>query len=56
MKFKWELLTSGTNYFTSRAKVIGGWLVLNKSADNGENVSETMVFIADPNHSWSIEE
>lgn len=53
--FKWEKLDA----YTSRARVIGGWIVYSGRLDenvNGTSValSESMVFISDPNHEWEI--
>ncbi|NTU49532.1 MAG: hypothetical protein HGA87_01315 [Desulfobulbaceae bacterium] len=56
---KWEDITKTT----SRMKVIGGWIVLHKSRRDIEqtyagiiatSISESMVFIPDPNHEWRI--
>lgn len=62
MKFEWhEIYFSDNKYevMTCRAKVKGGWIVKNCSRNKGgchETISETMIFIADPNHEWSIED
>jgi hypothetical protein len=59
MKFEWEMIDNNTvdkKHFaiTHRAKVIGGWIVHN--ATKLPNVgSESMVFIPDPNHEWTLE-
>lgn len=63
MKFEWEMLSS-ENYFmgymmsTHRAKVLGGWLVLNRNYCNGKetSISESMIFIPDPEYKWVITE
>jgi hypothetical protein len=64
-KFKWEriftshnALFGGTN--TSRAKVLGGWLINNQtytnSCINGErNICESMCFVPDQNHEWKVD-
>jgi hypothetical protein len=60
MKFEWENLfyhhTANDKFaFTDRAKVFGGWLVLNKICA-GSRAHESMVFVPDPNHEWEITE
>ncbi len=65
MKFEWERIhniyiptTGGSN--TYRVKVIGGWVI---NCDNytdvinemPRNISQSMVFVPDPNHEWTIE-
>ncbi len=58
MKFKWEKI--GETY-TSRAKVIGGWIVSHLPRknqdlfDEGEPIGIGMVFIPDPKHIWEID-
>lgn len=58
MKFRWEVIhtNAGNTVETSRAKVIGGWIVNNCSAANTNTPSESMVFISDPSHQWEIEQ
>ncbi len=61
MKFEWEEMASRTSlhsgFRTSRGKVIGGWLVKNLVwHDDASTQSESMVFVSDVNHEWSIEE
>ena len=61
MRFEWEEIDHSNNFnagksITGRAKVIGGWIVRNLSWDNySDSQNETMVFIADPNHIWGID-
>lgn len=61
MIFDWELIYSRKDRsFTSRAKVIGGWLVqhtevTNISDDGNEPISNSMVFIPDPFFEWKVE-
>lgn len=69
MKFVWEKIWSKEQekvFYcgTYRAKVHGGWVVRNwdltmhpydGAANNNHTVSESMVFIPDPNHNWKIE-
>lgn len=61
MKFEWEEISSSERGFiitqTCRAKVIGGWLVKNSIVFTGINtcISESTVFVEDPNHYWIIE-
>ena len=65
IKFEWEQffsrVTDQLRIVTVRAKVIGGWIVLNKSTgalrseeivNISTNASESMVFIVDPEHRW----
>ena len=63
IKFEWEKLHereskegNGINT-TYRVRVIGGWIVKSVMvAWNKEPaVSQTMVFIADPEHLWEVE-
>jgi len=59
INFEWENLKvekGPVGYRTQRAKVIGGWLIKNISWDSGDGiaVSESMVFIQDPEHLWKI--
>jgi len=71
MKVEWQEIhcTEDTmeNVFMStyRAKVIGGWIVRQEMLidadrenihDGWSNVHNSMVFVPDPTHSWSIEE
>ena len=57
MKFVWELLSqqqaNAESGATSRVMVIGGWLVKDINHYQG-SLTQTMVFVADPNHEWSI--
>jgi hypothetical protein len=52
MKFQWEKLNSTTE----RAKVIGGWVLRSRDVDdcNTQYTVESMVFIPDPEHKWSV--
>jgi len=63
MKFEWETMASRESahhlFLVERGKVIGGWIVRNKCLDGSGSVpllSESMVFIPDPQHAWSIDE
>jgi hypothetical protein len=40
---------------TWRAKVIGGWVLRCESWSIEPGLSESMVFIPDPNHEWEID-
>lgn len=51
IKFEWEILKLNLPCVTSRAKVIGGWIVSDYVADGPAG----MVFIPDPNHDWEID-
>lgn len=62
MKFEWEIIDQKSNDTvlnkTFRARVIGGWVIRKFYAFNTVNkisMNESMVFISDPNHEWSIE-
>lgn len=65
MKFEWEVLYSDSDSSSgeriTRAKVYGGWIVKNLTwhehlyEEQSGVQSESMVFIADPNHEWTIE-
>jgi len=57
MKFEWENIYSDGELFTMRAKVFGGWCILNTKFEPneiGNVISESMVFVPDPNHEWVI--
>ena len=65
-KFEWELLHQVIeNEFTmrtSRAKIPGGWMILNATIFIGmmENkmqpcISESMIKVDDPAHKWHLE-
>ena len=74
MKFHWEEIWNNqdfckSNHYeeTSRAKVIGGWLVTHITACDHINEKDnedkawterrcTMVFVSDPTHEWSIDD
>lgn len=61
MKFEWENLCTIGDMGTSRAKVIGGWIVRSvawskRDHDWTFHLSESSVFVPDPNHEWTIEE
>ena len=71
MKFEWELIhetytrdIGGSN--THRAKVFGGWIVSSDvytdavhdamgKRKQDRNLSQSTVFISDPNHEWIID-
>ncbi len=59
MKFEWELCFKAEHYkhdmLTYRAKVHGGWLVLNRSLYISE-FCESMIFIPDRFHEWTLDE
>lgn len=64
MKFEWDTIDEGYHEdlgSTLRAKVFGGWVIRNTSEkpieedSNVYNISESMVFIPDPNHEWVID-
>jgi len=62
MKFEWQVISRDeTDYILTcaeRSKVIGGWLVINRTGipvRDEQVISESMVFIPDPKHEWSIE-
>ena len=58
MKFEWESISETQKHTTCRAKVHGGWIIncLTNVIDNsGYNTSESMVFIPDPKHEWTVE-
>lgn len=56
-KFDWECLyyfnISDNSRSTKRAKVPGGWVLLNVEKDENVNFSsQSMVFIPDEKHEW----
>ena len=74
MKFRWERILTDhnigrleccTDVETFRAKVHGGWLVLNKCRANNNSPDklfydvrarqDTLVFVPDPKHEWKVE-
>ncbi len=58
IEFQWKVITWHEGFSnTSRAKVIGGWLVKNETFDCEVGTyaqSESMVFVPDINHEWEI--
>lgn len=62
MKFEWKEIKTLDNDFTQRAKVIGGWIIRASTILAGSGfdagdvpaISESMVFIPDPEHKWEI--
>lgn len=57
IEWQWEKLDEGTY----RAKVIGGWLIMhvnqcivNDSKKREMAISESMCFIADRDHEWTV--
>ena len=50
IEWKWEILDD----FTKRAKVIGGWVLEYGSHTNKGSISNSLVFIPDPEHRWAI--
>lgn len=51
LPWKWENLDE----HTMRAKVAGGWVIHHLSFNGHGNLSESMIFLTDPNHEWKIE-
>lgn len=69
MKFEWELIheevIERSMQSTYRAKVIGGWVLRieslvdderEKQLDGWSNVSNSMTFIPDTHHEWTIDQ
>ncbi len=54
IKFEWELICEAHKNDTARAKVFGGWIVRSLTYPD-DRVSESMVFVSDPNHEWEVE-
>lgn len=54
LEHKWESMDS----YTARCKVIGGWLINHICQDliKHKVYSESMVFVADRDHEWTITE
>lgn len=56
MKFEWEIILENANSTISRARIDGcGWLVNSLTESPTKQLSESMVFVPDPEHKWSIE-
>lgn len=61
MKFEWEELLNLRSCKTYRARVFGGWIVNNltfhhaTSISDPDLLSESMVFVPDINHEWTID-
>ncbi len=58
MIFDWEkiyLQEKVLHCSTYRARVIGGWLIMNNATDGSWVLAQSTIFISDPNHEWSIE-
>lgn len=61
MKFEWEelkkLISGPRGSTVYRAKVHGGWIVNTYSWDQElKSTTESMVFVPDAQHEWSIDE
>lgn len=62
MKFEWEYIEREEDYWsTCRAKIHGGWIIkhnmYSEVIDDGSySVSNSMVFVPDPHHCWSIDD
>ena len=54
IEFKWQLIHGDNCTYTHRAKVIGGWIINQSTIGGYVALSESMVFIPDPNHEWEI--
>lgn len=54
LEWNWEMLDKYQFNATHRAKVIGGWLVHHHSQNLELGMSETMCFVPDPDHEWTI--
>jgi len=57
--FEWENIyektINSTHFaFTGRAKVLGGWIINNRTCA-GSRGHESMVFIPDEKHEWELE-
>lgn len=50
LEHEWEILDE----FTKRAKVIGGWIIEYGSFSNKGSVSNSLVFVPDNDHLWTI--
>lgn len=53
IEWLWEVLDE----HTSRAKVLGGWVILHRGLEsNGKGISasESMCFVCDKDHEWHI--
>lgn len=50
LEWKWEKLDENTQ----RAQVFGGWLVLHSEMMNNKSLSESLCFVPDRDHSWTI--
>jgi hypothetical protein len=61
MKFEWFLIFDYPRFRTYRANVPGGWLICSvcltpgKPEDMPGDVSQSMVFLPDPDHVWEVE-
>lgn len=53
IEFEWELILLTAGSETSRAQVIGGWLVM-VIIQNTKAPPASMVFVSDPEHQWQI--
>ncbi len=61
MTFEWESLSRFGDWregkANDRARVHGGWIVRSMDWSIEYHIqSESMVFISDPNHEWTIED
>jgi hypothetical protein len=56
MKFEWEHIFSDHIHCTSRAKIIGGYILMHSIHHPQGGISSSMVFISDPKHEWEVSE
>ncbi len=54
MRKKIEWVWEKLDETTSRAKVIGGWIIHHIMITQKGNTSESMVFISDRDHEWMV--
>lgn len=52
IEWEWEQL----DIYTRRAKVIGGWIVNSNFTDEETYAAESLVFIPDRDHEWTIKQ
>ena len=50
----WQLITKEGEYAVYRAKVFGGWLLQNHAYSYGTGIAQSLLFIPDPKHEWSL--
>jgi len=56
MKFEWDYIFCFQDHVIMRAKIKGGWLVMQTTKfEVPRQITTAMTFVPDENHEWEIE-